>query len=315
MNQITVPPFGIVTTQFGFGCSSLLGLTSERESRALIDAAYDAGIRHFDVARSYGHGAAESLLGKTLGSRRGNVTITTKFGLPVPRQQAMIQAIRALARPVVKRLSRLRARSKAVVSGMATTVEFTAEAARESLATSLRELRSEQVALFLLHEASAGALADDRLLEYLQDSVRRGVIRGYGVGSDRAVLTALIASRPDYCPVVQHEWSVLTTDIEIPAGSSRICHGSLLRAFNTIRESMADPEYVRALNAAVGMDLGAAKNLAALLLRSAALQHPQSVTLFSARSPQRIQENLASLTNAKLDPYCAQLCKFLKNGA
>ena len=36
----------------------------------ILDAAYDAGIRHFDVARAYGHGLSEGYLGAFL-RRRG----------------------------------------------------------------------------------------------------------------------------------------------------------------------------------------------------------------------------------------------------
>jgi aryl-alcohol dehydrogenase-like predicted oxidoreductase len=306
MNRILIQPFGIATTQFGFGCSSLLGLLSERESRALIDAAYDAGIRHFDVARSYGSGSVEGLLGKTLGSRRADVTITTKFGLPVPRNPALVRVARSLARPLVKRLSGMRARSQAVLSSIAATVDFTAGSARQSLEASLKDLRTGYADLFLLHEARAELLTDPRLLDFLRESVQAGKIKGFGCGSDLAVLPELVQARPEYCPVVQHEWSVLTGDVEIPPASFRICHGALLRSFAKLQGTMA------AHSDAVGMDLSKPGNLAALLLRSAVLKHPGALTLFSARSVARIQQNVESLGNTQLDPYCARFAAVIE---
>lgn len=51
-------------TQLGFGCSNLGSDLSYRASCALVEAAYDAGFRHFDVAPSYGNGQAERILGE-----------------------------------------------------------------------------------------------------------------------------------------------------------------------------------------------------------------------------------------------------------
>lgn len=312
MNKAVIRPFGISTTQLGFGCSSLLGLLSARESRALIDAAYDAGIRHFDVARSYGYGAAEALLGKTLGSRRPQVTITSKFGLAAPRNRRLVQMARALLRPLVKRWSPSRSRPRSALARITPQVSFTAEEARRSLEASLKELRTDYLDLFLLHEASAESLIDSGLLEFLHRAVDAGKIRGYGVGSQLVKWPRLLETRLAYCPVVQHEWSVLTADVEIPASSFRITHGSLLRSFPAFRRaSQADANFTRWLSEAVGAD--ASKSLAALMLRSAVLRHPDSIVLFSARTPGRIQENVQHLSNPHLDPACVRFAEFLRS--
>ena len=312
MEQAVILPFHIRTTRFGFGCSSLLGLRSARESRALVDAAFDAGIRHFDVARSYGHGESEALLAGALGSRRSQVTITSKFGIPVQRQQPWVRAARTLARPVVKRFSGLRGRSKPAASGVTQTLAFTAANARASLETTLRELRSDYLDLFLLHEATAGRLRDDGLLAFLHEAVAKGTIRGHGVGSALAAIPDLVNQRPAYCPVVQHESSLLTNDVSLSTGTYRICHGSLLRSLDRIeRVTQADSVFARAMNEAAGMDVSRREKLAALLLRGAVLKHPDAITLFSARSIPRIQQNAAALTDTRLDTYCQSLAAFL----
>src|SRR5438128_1444735 len=82
---VELRPFQVRTSQLAFGCASLLREPSPRQRRLLIATAIDAGINHFDVARMYGLGAAEGVLGSALASRRHEVTIATKFGISPPR--------------------------------------------------------------------------------------------------------------------------------------------------------------------------------------------------------------------------------------
>jgi D-threo-aldose 1-dehydrogenase len=56
MRTVTLPG-GRPTTCLGFGCGPLLGGPYARGSRAVIDLAYEAGFRHFDVAPSTGWGS------------------------------------------------------------------------------------------------------------------------------------------------------------------------------------------------------------------------------------------------------------------
>ena len=307
MKHITIPQFAITTTKAGFGCSSLVGLVSEREARVLIDAAYDAGIRHFDVARSYGRGAAESVLGKALGKRRGDVTITSKFGLPVAPRHATRELARMILRPVAKRFSGFKSRPKTLAAAVET-VEFSRHNAEASLDISLRALGTDYLDVFLLHEPTAQALSHPELLVFLEDARRAGKIRGYGVGTDLRNLDALLSTRPEYCPIVQHEWSLLTGDVAIPPSSFRITHGALARAFGTLRERLrGDAGIARS----AGLDSMKDEELAGLLLRSAALKFPDTLTLFSARSPRRIITNVEALFDTRFDHVSAAASKFL----
>jgi aryl-alcohol dehydrogenase-like predicted oxidoreductase len=53
----------------------------EAGTRAVVDAALEAGINFFDTADSYGNkGGSEILLGKVLGGRRKDMILATKFG-------------------------------------------------------------------------------------------------------------------------------------------------------------------------------------------------------------------------------------------
>jgi len=73
MKTVTLPGSSITTTVLGFGASNLLGPRSRAEGRALLETAFDAGIRHFDVARSYSSGDAEPVIGDFLKTRRDHV--------------------------------------------------------------------------------------------------------------------------------------------------------------------------------------------------------------------------------------------------
>ena len=64
----------------GLGCNNFGGRIDADRTRAVVDAAIDAGIDYFDTAESYGDGASEELLGRALGRRRSDVVIATKWG-------------------------------------------------------------------------------------------------------------------------------------------------------------------------------------------------------------------------------------------
>ena len=79
-----------------------MGAMGRRESVAMLEAAFDAGIRHFDVAPMYGFGQAEGCLGEFLGRHRADVTVTTKYGIPPAKNQGLIGLARVLARRVYR---------------------------------------------------------------------------------------------------------------------------------------------------------------------------------------------------------------------
>jgi aryl-alcohol dehydrogenase-like predicted oxidoreductase len=64
----------------GLGCNNFGGRLDEARSRAVIEAALDAGITFFDTADVYGGSRSEEILGRALAGRRSQVVIATKFG-------------------------------------------------------------------------------------------------------------------------------------------------------------------------------------------------------------------------------------------
>jgi len=72
----------------GLGCNNFGMRIDEDASKAVVDAALDAGINHFDTADIYGKGRSEEFLGRALGRRRRDAVITTKVGMGVPEGEA-----------------------------------------------------------------------------------------------------------------------------------------------------------------------------------------------------------------------------------
>ena len=78
---------GLTVSVVGMGGNNLgrAGTASETAAgaTAVVNAALDAGITLFDTADSYGKspGLSEELLGRALGTRRGDVVVATKFGM------------------------------------------------------------------------------------------------------------------------------------------------------------------------------------------------------------------------------------------
>ncbi|WP_104092247.1 aldo/keto reductase [Arthrobacter sp. GMC3] len=78
---------GLSVSTVGLGCNNLgrSGTVTQTQegSDAVVHAALDSGITHFDVADVYGMtpGLSETILGKALGAHRDDVVVATKFGM------------------------------------------------------------------------------------------------------------------------------------------------------------------------------------------------------------------------------------------
>src|SRR5580704_14047758 len=75
---------GLRVSALGLGCNNFGGRLDSERTRLVVDAAIAAGITFIDTADAYGNrGGSERLLGETLGTRRKDVVLATKFGLPM----------------------------------------------------------------------------------------------------------------------------------------------------------------------------------------------------------------------------------------
>jgi aryl-alcohol dehydrogenase-like predicted oxidoreductase len=316
MQTINLGTTGRVTTRLGFGCSSLMGAMGRKDSVAMLEKAFDAGVRHFDVAPMYGFGQAESCVGEFLKRHRADVTVTTKYGIPPAKHQGMLGLARSLARPIVKALPGLK-RGLSNVAGSVTRpaekASFTAVEAKESLQRSLVELQTDRVDLWLLHEVTADDLRDDGLLRFLEDSVAGGTIGMFGAGSERDKIEDLVNIRPQYCSAVQFEWSVM--DAPVPAiGSFRIHHRALTDNFRSLHTKLVDDK-VRAARWSqdVGADLADREVLASLMLKAALVENPESVILFSSKSQAHMQHNVQVAGDESLDALARRLYAMVRD--
>ncbi|HWB33649.1 MAG TPA: aldo/keto reductase [Acidobacteriaceae bacterium] len=303
METIELSTTGRRTTRLGYGCSSLMGAMGHRDSVALLEAAFDAGVRHFDVAPMYGFGQAESCVGEFAARHRGHVTVTTKFGIAPPKRQGLVSVARSVARPVLRALPGLKKGMLQVASrtaAPAARAKFSVAEAQASLERSLKELRTERVDVWLLHEATVDDLKDDGLLRMLEDAVAAGKIGAFGVGSERARAERLMAERPEYCPVAQFEWSVMDETVGETA-SFRIHHRALTDNFRSLHAALAgDAAKASRWSTEVGADLRDRHVLAALMLKAALVENPGSVVLFSSKSVQHMQRNAATAEAGEL---------------
>ncbi|HEY1474962.1 MAG TPA: aldo/keto reductase [Pseudolabrys sp.] len=94
----------------GLGCNNFGGRLDAAGARKVVHAALDAGITVFDTADIYGlRGGSETILGETLGSRRKDVVLVTKFGMAMDEEGRLKGgSARYVANAIEASLKRLR---------------------------------------------------------------------------------------------------------------------------------------------------------------------------------------------------------------
>jgi D-threo-aldose 1-dehydrogenase len=178
----------IALGSLGLGTAPLGGLYEEVDgstAHAVVERAWELGVRYFDTAPYYGSGLAEQRLGAALRGRpRDAFVVSTKVG--------------RLLRPDA--------------SGWAGAYfDFSRDGALRSLESSLARLGLDRVDIALVHdpddhydEAVAGAF---RALERLRDE---GVVRAIGVGMNQTELLCRFAREADPdCFLVAGRYTVL----------------------------------------------------------------------------------------------------------
>jgi hypothetical protein len=175
--------------RIGLGCGRLRAGAEESNSRRVLDAAVECGIRYFDTAPSYG---SESVLGRGLRGIRREVQVCTKVGLPgsAPNSAGRVRALVITAvRGVLpdgalnwlKRVRRAPVRTTAAQRGYG---NFDAALIRSSVQESLAKLDIDRLDCLMLHEPrmSDPTPEVERVLRELVDegiAVRLGVGTGY----------------------------------------------------------------------------------------------------------------------------------------
>src|SRR5215208_4858986 len=85
----------------GLGCNNFGRAIDEEQTRAVVQAALDAGITFFDTADIYGATKSEQFLGAALGARRADIVLATKFGVEMGPEPDMKGASPARVRRAI----------------------------------------------------------------------------------------------------------------------------------------------------------------------------------------------------------------------
>ena len=143
MEQVELGQSGIRVSRVGLGCNNFGGRTDFDATRAVVEAALEAGITFFDTAEVYGGGNSERFLGELLEGRRDQVVVATKFGWDQERGYG----------------------DEAYV--------------RSAIEGSLERLRTDRVDLYYLHKPDPDTPVAETL-QALDRLVRAGTVRAIG---------------------------------------------------------------------------------------------------------------------------------------
>jgi D-threo-aldose 1-dehydrogenase len=304
LRTVTLGAGGVETTALGFGCANLFRLPRSAQRRDLLEAAYDTGVCHFDVAPMYGLGLAEGEVGRFARKRRHSITIATKFGI---RATAVARGL-ALGQGPVRRVFeaspalRQRARSSAPGPGpgasgpglgalLYAAEGYDAAGARKSLERSLRALGTDYVDLLLLHDPAPGTVRSEELYSYLDEARRAGKIRSWGIAGEAEPAIEVARSFSHAVPVLQVRDDIFLRSLRNAesVASSFITFGLLGEALaRFLKYVSADEARHKRWNALAGADCGEPEVAASILLRAAFRENSSGVVLFSTIHSERI---------------------------
>ena len=141
----------------GLGCNNFGRALDAEQSAAVVRAALDAGMTHFDTASNYGEGQSEAFLGAALGKHREEVVVATKVGVAIPGWEGSGGASPDYVRQVLER--------------------------------SLSELGTDYVDIYMIHFPDPETPIEDTL-GVLHELVGEGKVRAIGCSNyDPAQLT------------------------------------------------------------------------------------------------------------------------------
>jgi D-threo-aldose 1-dehydrogenase len=307
-NPLAQPIRGILPPDMiplGFGCGSLLCGLSRRESRRLLETAIDCGITHFDTARMYGFGGAEGLLGELTPRYRDRITITSKAGI-LPASRSIF--LRLVNRGTLL-LHRAAPKLKDYVSTPARLLPrlgvFELPALRKSIDTSLKELRTDYLDIFLLHECSIADAERPYLLDFLETLRKQGKIRQFGLATGIEETIFIAKTRPLLTPVIQipnSAWDMNITRLPARPSSINITHSILTSRFHGLLSRLAsDDSLAREWKSMTHSDPHDPTALAQLFLAHALHSNRGGVVLFFSSKPANIKANVKIVKEATVD--------------
>jgi aryl-alcohol dehydrogenase-like predicted oxidoreductase len=181
---------GLKVSAVGVGCMNFGLMCDQAVSDAIVDAALEIGVNFFDVADIYGGPTAksETILGKALGARRGDIVLATKFG------------------------AKLGGRGGAADKGGSR--DYIMQAVEQSL----QRLGTDYIDLYQHHFPDAGTPVEETL-RALEDLITQGKVRYVGCSnySGEQLQTAAMAAKANGTHgfvSAQNRYSLLHREIE-----------------------------------------------------------------------------------------------------
>jgi D-threo-aldose 1-dehydrogenase len=278
--------------RLGFGCGDLFGGAAHNMSARLVETALDAGIRYFDVARLYGNGSAETVLGSVLPRIRNQVIIASKAGiLPwsmllgtriVVKAAKLARYAGPLARTLVPHPPPAAPRYGA----------FRLTDLARSVDRSLRALRTDYLDILLLHECSVADVQGAEILGFLDGMRAAGKIRSFGIATHYPATVEILKAAPRIAPVVQFASDALNGNVtRIPASRLAlvVTHSPIKHALpRLVSHLVADPAAGAYWVKRTGIASNDRSAIASLLLADAVAENADGIVLFSSSRPEHI---------------------------
>jgi D-threo-aldose 1-dehydrogenase len=316
------------SASIGLGCAGLFGLPRRRDRRMILEAAYDAGVRHFDVAPIYGLGLAEHELGQFVKSYGRDAQVATKFGLSTTALGRVAGVVQGPVRRVLNSSSSMQTKVRASGSSpnagavgqvLYRSPDYSVGNAKRSLDRSLRGLGLDTLDCLLVHEpelrpAQVGA----ELAQFLDDCRAAGMIKTWGFAGNLHHLSddylsddylsddypSGATSPPALTPdVLQYPYDIVSgAGGPAGVGPRAITFGFLSGGLSAVVELLSSDPALRVRCAElVGRDLSARTEVAALLARDAVRQNPSGVVLVSTTKPEHLRQLLGRLEDPGSD--------------
>lgn len=158
MKKIELVP-GIVSSVLGFGCAPILGSIDSKKARSAIACAIDHEINHFDLARSYGYGEAEHFVGKMIKGKRNKLVLASKFGIKANWKALLLRPAKPFIRLMLARKQAYHSNAKPIHNSRSNMADnfhnrimLDGKEMQKNLERSLRELRTDYLDYFFIHE-------------------------------------------------------------------------------------------------------------------------------------------------------------------
>ncbi|WP_154662508.1 aldo/keto reductase [Solimonas flava] len=170
-------------SKLAFGCAPVMGRIGKRQALDAMAMAFERGVTHFDVARAYGFGEAERVLGRFVADKRSQVTIATKFGIQPAQLGQAARLLKPAVRVARQLVPALAGAVKKTSGAMLTKGYYSLADAQRSVETSLRELGVDVIDILFVHECAAADELSPELLDFFCRLKQQGKIKTWGVAT------------------------------------------------------------------------------------------------------------------------------------